>query len=99
MLNKWFDRFIIVCIVLNSLILASKEYKQNYDAQYDSKWNRISDQIDLAFTSIFTAECIVKIVAMGFLNKTRNAYLHNGWNVIDFTIVVISLVSVTPLVD
>ena len=99
MLNKWFDRFIIFCIVVNSAILASKEYDQNYDVHYNSSWNQISDQIDLAFTSIFTAECIVKIIAMGFLNKKRNGYLHNGWNIIDFTIVVISLISITPLID
>ena len=31
MVNKWFDRFITLCIILNSLLLASKEYEMNYD--------------------------------------------------------------------
>ena len=41
--NKWFDRFITFCIVVNSLLLASKEYYENYDAKYDSLWNKILD--------------------------------------------------------
>jgi len=43
MVNKWFDRFITFCIVINSLLLASKEYNENYDATYDSPWNDIND--------------------------------------------------------
>ena len=34
--NDWFDRFIIVCILANSLCLASKEYHDKYDVSYES---------------------------------------------------------------
>lgn len=41
--NKWFDRFIIFCILINSLGLASKEYDERFDTAYDSEWNKILD--------------------------------------------------------
>ena len=39
MVNTWFDRFITFCIILNSILLASKEYEENYDPTYKSSWN------------------------------------------------------------
>lgn len=35
MVNKWFDRFITLCIIINSLMLASKEFDEKYDEKYD----------------------------------------------------------------
>ena len=98
MVNKWFDRFVTLCIILNSLLLASKEYDDNYDASYKSNWNEILDMIDNFFTIIFLFECIVKIIAMGFI-KHKNAYLRDYWNWMDFFIVIISVVSLTPGAD
>ena len=43
---------------------------------------------------IFTTECIIKIIANGFLMHP-NAYLRNGWNILDFFIVVIGAVSIS----
>jgi hypothetical protein len=39
------------------------------------------------FTSIFTAECTLKIIAM-----TPGKFLKNGWNVFDLLIVTVSLI-------
>ena len=44
----------------------------------------------LVFTILFTIEMLVKWVGYGFA-FTPNAYLKSGWNVLDFTIVMISL--------
>jgi len=66
MISKWFDRFINFCIIVNSILLASKEYEGNYDKNYKSEWNEILEKTDIGFTVIFTIECIIKIVAMGF---------------------------------
>eukprot|EP00937_MAST-01D_sp_MAST-1D-sp2_P005061 g5061.t1 len=53
----------------------------------------ILDILDAAFTSIFTAECVLKLVVQGgFLHE--GAYFRDRWNVLDFVIVVTSLVSV-----
>jgi hypothetical protein len=39
------------------------------------------------FTSIFTAECILKIIAL-----TPSKFLRNQWNVFDLLIVIVSLI-------
>ena len=94
--NKWFDRFITLSILINSALLASKEYEENYDANYVSNWNEFLDTIDFVFSYIFLAECILKVIGMGFV-RHKHAYLKDPWNCIDFTIVVFSMISMTPL--
>lgn len=98
MVNKWFDRLITLCIILNSLLLASKEYEMNYDVGYKSEWNEILDKIDMGFSLIFLAECIIKVTSMGFIFH-KKAYMRDAWNIMDFFIVIISVVSFTPGVD
>lgn len=94
--NRWFDFFITFCIIVNSGLLASKEYDNNYNAEYVSIWNEFLDTVDLVFTIIFLVECVLKIIAMGFV-RHKKAYLRDAWNCIDFFIVVSSLVTLTPL--
>ena len=48
--------------------------------------------MEYVFLFIFTAECIMKIIAQG-LFQHQNAYLRNGWNILDFIIVIIGVVS------
>jgi len=61
--NKWFDRFITLCILANSGLLASKEYDENYDTNYHSEWNEVLDICDAVFSYIFLVECVLKIIA------------------------------------
>ncbi len=98
MVNKWFDRFITFCILANSILLASQEYDENYNAKYESKWNNTLDLIDIFFTVIFLIECIVKVIAMGFIMH-RNSYLRDPWNILDFFIVGVSVFSLLPNQD
>jgi len=46
------------------------------------------EKIEYVFLVIFTAECVMKIIAYGFVAH-QGAYLRNSWNLLDFTIVVI----------
>jgi hypothetical protein len=94
--NRWFDAFITFCIIVNSGLLASKEYNMNYDARYISIWNEFLDSVDLVFSAVFIVECLLKIIAMGFA-RHKKAYLRDAWNCIDFFIVLSSLVTLTPL--
>lgn len=55
--------------------------------------------LDNCFTVLFTIEASIKIIALGFLftnqkviNKGQTAYLRNPWNILDFIVVVASLV-------
>ena len=53
---------------------------------------QILNYFDYFFTTIFTIECMLKIIAYGFAFHP-GAYLRNGWNILDFIIVVIALLS------
>ena len=47
--------------------------------------------MDIAFNIIFAMEAVVKIIAMGFF-MDKGSYLTEPWNVLDFFIVVASLI-------
>ena len=96
--NVWFDRFLTFCIVVNSIMLTTKEYESNYDVSYFSERNNVLELCDIVFTVIFLIECIIKIIAMGFIVEKRS-YLRETWNWIDFIITVISVVSLTPFAN
>ncbi|CAG8482061.1 10486_t:CDS:10, partial [Acaulospora colombiana] len=81
-----FSAFIYVCIVAN-VVLATivvpsyqKQYFQDRGGLKRITWFWITDVV---FAAIFTVECLIKIVADGFL-LTPNAYLLNVWNILDF---------------
>lgn len=48
----------------------------------------LQETVEYVFLVIFTIECIMKIIAYGFLLHP-GAYLRNRWNMLDFVIVVI----------
>ena len=50
---------------------------------------------DYVFTSFFIGEGVLKIISQGFLFNGEISYLRNGWNIIDFLVVIISVVSIT----
>ncbi len=54
---------------------------------------RFWKKIDLCTTIIFTFECVLKIVALGFVNCGKLSYMRNISNVFDFIIVVSALIS------
>ena len=55
--------------------------------------------IDIFSTSIFVLEAVLKIIAFGFLTNGKSSYLRQIWNLVDFIIVIFSLLAVTPLTD
>ena len=48
---------------------------------------------DIVLSSIFALEALLKIIAYGFIFNRNIAYLKNGWNLMDFIVVSISLIS------
>ena len=50
------------------------------------------EQIEYVFLVIFTLESIIKIIAYGFVLHPYS-YLRSGWNLLDFTIVVVGSVT------
>lgn len=98
---RWFDRAILLAIIVNTVVLAMQDYKAvDTDGNFliSESWrNSLVEKSEPLFTAIFCAEMLVKCVAMGaFLPK--GSYLRDPWNWIDFVVVVTSIVSSVPSV-
>ncbi len=86
-----FDAFILMMIILNSISMASADYRhvnEKYEPVSQHSWrNRTIEIAEVIFMVIFVCECIMKIIAMGFI-KGKHAYLRSAWNVFDFFVVI-----------
>jgi len=51
-----------------------------------------NEVIDFFFLLIYTAEMVLKIIAMGFFMRPHS-YLRDSWNILDFTVVILGWVS------
>ena len=84
--NKHFDAFIIFLIIFSSGCLALDAPRLDPTSPL-AYW---LSQLNVFFTIAFTVEATLKIIAYGFA-FTPKAYLKSGWNVLDFSIVCVSL--------
>lgn len=82
---KPFEYLILLTIFANCVALAVYTPFPNSDS---NQTNAYLEKIEYIFLVIFTAECVMKVIAYGFAMHP-GAYLRNGWNLLDFTIVVI----------
>jgi voltage-dependent calcium channel L type alpha-1D len=81
-----FDKVVLVLIVISTITLLMDNPLDDPNSQKV----RSLVIIDGIMTFIFTMEMILKVIAIGFVAQ-EGAYLRNGWNVLDFIIVVISI--------
>lgn len=89
-LVEWpkFDWFIIFCIIVASICLAIHDYSEKA-----IDYNLKLDAINWVLSGVFLTEAVIKITAYGFVMQPKS-YLRNTWNVIDFTIVLVSLLEI-----
>ncbi|XP_045456510.1 muscle calcium channel subunit alpha-1-like [Melitaea cinxia] len=86
---KPFEYMILTTIFANCIALA---VFTPYPAGDTNNTNLILEKVEWIFMAIFTGECVMKIIAYGFLFHP-GAYLRNTWNSLDFTIVTIGILS------
>ncbi|XP_076224240.1 ca[2+]-channel protein alpha[[1]] subunit D isoform X1 [Nomia melanderi] len=86
---KPFEWLILMTIFANCVALA---VYTPYPYGDSNLTNQYLEKIEYIFLVIFTVECVMKIIAYGFVAHP-GAYLRNGWNILDFSIVVIGMVS------
>lgn len=79
---------ILALIVLSSVKLAADTYFLKLDSSHPVQ--RVSRYMDFFFTIVFTLEMLVKTITLGFA-VDNDSYLREGWNFMDFIIVVASL--------
>jgi len=92
--NRWFERSVLTMILFNSVFFAMADYSQidsggNIIAGTSIR-NAILIQTNTFFTLFFACEMTSKIIAMGFTGK-HGAYLSDWWNILDFLVVVSSV--------
>eukprot|EP00466_Bigelowiella_natans_P016933 jgi/Bigna1/90435/estExt_fgenesh1_pg.C_700070 len=101
--TKWFDGFIIAMILVNCFFISL-----NSPPREKSHWtNRLSEEAEPYFAAIFLMEMVLKFIGLGFIRRTRDTkgldedyyeklpdgYFRSTWNIMDFCIVVLSLVA------
>ncbi|CAL8301370.1 unnamed protein product [Merluccius merluccius] len=81
-----FDIFIMVLICLNMVTMMVETDEQSAEKEEILYW------VNLVFIVIFTAECLLKLIAL------RQHYFSVGWNIFDFVVVILSILGLL-LVD
>uniref|UniRef100_A0AAY4DNR8 Voltage-dependent calcium channel type A subunit alpha-1 n=1 Tax=Denticeps clupeoides TaxID=299321 RepID=A0AAY4DNR8_9TELE len=79
-----FEYTVLVMIALNTVVLMMKYYSA--PPIYDT----VLKHLNTAFTVLFSMECVLKIMAFGFLN-----YFRDTWNIFDFITVLGSITEIS----
>ena len=90
--NKWFDRFILIMILLSTARLIADTFLSGYT------FVLAFDVVDAFFNSVFLLEAVVKICALGFV-LDEGSYLRDNWNKIDIIIVICSIFDFENLIE
>lgn len=85
--NKWFDRTIVFLIIVNAAILGF-ETSPNLNEKYGGLFNLINQFV----LGVFILEAVIKITAVA---PQVSKYFKNGWNIFDFSIILLSLIPAT----
>ncbi|NXK12400.1 SCN5A protein, partial [Herpetotheres cachinnans] len=76
-----FDVVVMILICLNMITMMVETYEQS-----ETK-TKILNKINILFVAIFTAECVLKLMAL------RQYYFSNAWNIFDLVVVIMSLIA------
>ena len=79
---KWpfFDYFIMLCIVLNTVVLMTTSFDEGLEKE------RVLETMNKTFSYIFTIEFVLKFLGLG------GQYFYTYWNIFDFILVILSWV-------
>ena len=83
-INKWFDRVILIIILLSTARLIVDTFLRGYSFVFTF------EIVDAIFNIIFLLEAVFKVCAMGFV-LDEGSYLRDNWNKIDIIIVFCSI--------
>jgi len=89
--NPLFDAIILFFIILSTLFLA-------FSVEEGSTFYKFLVYFGVTATVIFLGELFCKVIVMGFVIGP-NTYLRDPWNVLDFLIVLISLIDLGALIS
>ncbi|KFP75989.1 Sodium channel protein type 10 subunit alpha, partial [Acanthisitta chloris] len=78
--HKAFDITIVIFICLNMVVMMAENNENSIKPSLN--------KINYFFVVVFAAECVIKILGL------RQYYFRSGWNLFDFSVVVLSIVSI-----
>ncbi|XP_067294981.1 calcium channel, voltage-dependent, N type, alpha 1B subunit, a isoform X2 [Pseudorasbora parva] len=91
-ITEWppFEYMILATIIANCIVLGLEQHLPALDKTPMSK--RLDDT-EPYFIGIFCFEAGIKIIALGFAFH-KGSYLHNGWNIMDFVVVLTGILTI-----
>ena len=84
-----FQSTVMVCIVASTVCIAM----ESPTLDPASELGVTLSTLDMVFTCVFFLEMTIKVIASGFIFG-EGAYLHSGWNQLDFVVVVASVMAI-----
>ena len=96
--NKWFERSVMIAILVSSILLAYEgpaESMEGLEVWDDYLVTDLLKTLDTCFYGVFMFEFFTKIIHRGFI-FTPNAYLSDAWNRLDFVVVLFSTMNYMP---
>nr|XP_054600899.1 voltage-dependent N-type calcium channel subunit alpha-1B isoform X1 [Nothobranchius furzeri] len=90
-ITEWppFEYMILATIIANCIVLA---LEQHLPANDKTPMSERLDDTEPYFIGIFCFEAAIKIIALGFAFH-KGSYLRNGWNVMDFVVVLTGILA------
>lgn len=90
--QKWFDNIVLVFIALNCITLAME--RPNIPPNSTERY--FLGTANYVFTVVFAIEMFVKVVSTGMFYG-KDAYFTSGWNIMDGSLVIISIIDLLIL--
>lgn len=80
----------ILCVILNTIVLA---YDSHFNSANDAhSYHEIYNSLNIAFTTLFAVEMVLKVGTLGF-----RRYLRDYMNISDSILVIMSIVELAAL--
>ena len=104
--SPWFNRFIVVNILTNCVVLAMNSSPTRYgnvngtSVALNATPATIANEamfgtFEVYFIVVFTLELVVKVVGLGFV-RHEHTYLRDPWNSLDLVIVIFGYIGLIP---
>ena len=87
---KHYDNFILGLILFSTVLLT---FDNPLESDVSMK-KEILKYLDYILTTLFTIECLLNVTLFGFIMNGKRSYLRDGWNVMDFSIVLLAIISI-----
>lgn len=85
-----YDNFILGLIFISTILLTLDNPLNDKNGGLTS----VLSILDYILTAAFTFECVGNIILLGFALNGPSSYIRDSWNILDFLIVVFSLVNI-----